>query len=89
MWEQILQREKEKTVPFITYAERRGMEQGEIKGKQESIEVALELRFSDAAPALMPRVRQVNDLDRLEQLLQVAKKAPLAEIEAALAKTSG
>ncbi len=54
----------------------------------KAIEVALELRFSDAAPTLMPRVRQVNDLDRLQQLLQVAKKAPLAEIEAAIATAS-
>ena len=69
---------------FITYAERSGLEKGKIKGKQESIEVALELRFGEAAPALMPRVRELNDLARLEKLLQVAKYAPLAEIEAAI-----
>ena len=83
MWLRI-RKLKEKDMPFVTYAERYGMELGEIKGMTKAIEVALELRFGDAALALMPRVRQVNDVARLEQLLQVAKTAPLAEVEATI-----
>jgi hypothetical protein len=90
--------QKEKVMPFVTFAERYGMEKGEklglekglakglIQGMHQAIEVALELRFGDAAAAaLMPRVQRVDDLARLQKLLQVAKSAPLAEVEAALA----
>ena len=97
--------QKEKVMPFVTTAERYGMEQGEkigiekgvekgekmglekgmIQGMHRAIEVVLELRFGEAATALVPRVQRVNDLARLQQLLEVAKSAPFAEVEAALA----
>ena len=90
---QILQQQKEKTVPFISYAERvftekgmeKGMEKGLVRGRQQAIEAVLEVRFDDTGTSLVPRVQQVNDPERLQQLLQVVKTASLAEIEAALA----
>lgn len=76
-------------MPFVTFAERYGFEKGEkkglIQGAKQSIEVALELRFPEAVSSLMPLVVQIDAADRLEQLLQLAMTAPLAEIEAALA----
>ena len=65
--------------------EKLGLAKGLIQGNHQAIQVALELRFGDAAVALMPRVLRVDDLARLQKLLQVAKSAPLAEVEAALA----
>ena len=44
-------------MPFITYAERRGLERGLIQGRQQAVEAVLAVRFGDAALALMPRVR--------------------------------
>ena len=100
---------KEKVMPFVTFAERYGMEQGEkiglekglekgieqgmekgiekglAKGMMKAIEAVLDVRFPDAAPSLMTRVMQVNDIAQLQRLLQVAKTAPLAEIEVAVA----
>jgi hypothetical protein len=92
---------KEKSMPFVTFAERHGFEKGEKKGLEkgreqgieaglaqgvkQAIEVALESRFPDTVSSLMPRVKQIEDTDRLRRLLQLTITAPLSEIEAALA----
>jgi hypothetical protein len=74
---------------FVTFAERYGFEKGERKGLAEgmkqAIEVAIRLRFPDALPSLKPLVMRIDKVARLQQLLQLAETAPLAEIEAALA----
>ena len=88
-------------MPFVTFAERYGREMGEIDGRKEghkegqregqregryeAIEVALDLRFPDALAELMPRVKQIADMDRLHALLLLAKRATLADIQAAVA----
>ena len=57
---------------------------GHVEGRQEAIEVALDLRFPTSVSTLMSQVRRVEDLDRLHDLLQIAKTATLAEIQSAI-----
>ncbi len=75
-------------MPFVTFAERYGREMGEIDGRKEgryeAMEVALDLRFPDSLAELMPQFEQIEDRDRLNALLQLTKKAPLADIQAAI-----
>ncbi len=93
-WNEIHEFEKEKGMPFITTAERVGMERGLAeglargleKGREEGredllagIEVALELRFATAGLALMPEVRQIQDADLLRQILANIKHADTPE----------
>ena len=74
-------------MPYVTFAERYAKKVGQAEGRQEAIEVALDLRFPASGSALMPQVRRGEDLDRLQDLLQIAKTATLPEIEAAIEAT--
>ncbi len=81
-------------MPFVTFAERYGREMGEIdghkegqkEGRYEAIESVLDLRFPDSLAELMPQVKQVADMDRLHSLLLLAKRATLADIQAAVSQ---
>ena len=73
-------------MPFVMYTERRGREMGLKEGRYEAIEVVLDLRFPEAVPELMPKVKQIEDMDRLHALLLLAKKATLADIQAAVSQ---
>ena len=79
---------KEKGMPFVTFAEKHGFEKGareeRIRGAKQSIELAIELRFPASLPSFTAQLGKIDDLDRLQQILQLAKTAPLADIEAAL-----
>jgi len=77
-------------MPFITTAERVGMERGLAeglargleKGREDllaGIEVALELRFAAGGLALMPEVRQIQDADLLRRILASVKHADTPE----------
>src|SRR5665213_1360711 len=70
-------------------AKEKGLLQGRIEGKHLAIEVALDLRFPDSLVELMQEVYRIKDLYRLHILLQVAKKADLADIKASIAKPLG
>ncbi|HQU47249.1 MAG TPA: hypothetical protein PK867_30885, partial [Pirellulales bacterium] len=90
-WNEIHEFEKEKGMPFITTAERVGMEKGLAeglakgleKGHEEGlekgllagIEVALKLRFAAEGLALMRDIRQIQDADLLEQVLASVEHA--------------
>ena len=71
-------------MPFVTFAERYGREMGEITGVVKAIETVLKLRFPKAVSALMPRLLEVKDVDRVQHLLEVALTASLDEIETAI-----
>jgi hypothetical protein len=79
----ISQFEEEKTMPFVTYAERRGMAQGiaqgikrgEIKGLWQAIALGLDLRFGKAGLKLLPSIRGIDDVKVLRILIRTIKKA--------------
>lgn len=74
LWQTIKQEEGEQTMPYISYAERVGMEEGLEKGLQQGlrqgllpgIELALKLKFGQAGVALMPEIRQIEDVALLQ-----------------------
>ena len=88
IWQKIVQKEKETAVPYVTYAERRGLEKGLEKGREEGlekgIEAVLEVRFPQEVSVLMPAVRQSSKMAELDRFLQLAKTATLEEIRSAL-----
>jgi hypothetical protein len=98
IFDAIVQKEKETAVPYVTYAERRGLEKGReeglekgreeglLEGKKGSIEAVLEVRFPQDVRALMPAVRQSSQMAELDRLLQLAKTASLEEVRSALAR---
>ena len=71
-------------MPFVMYTERRSRKLGQIEGLVKAIETVLNLRFPVALPSLMPRLLTIDDPDRVQQILEVALTASLAEIETAI-----
>jgi hypothetical protein len=86
-WKEICDFEKEKDMPYITTAERVGIEkglaEGLAKGREEGreeglltgIEVALELKFAAAGLGLLPEIRQIDDVALLRKVLEAVKRA--------------
>jgi predicted transposase YdaD len=66
--------------------EKKGEEKGEKKGEQKglragllkAIELGLDLRFGAEGLALLPRVRKVTYVRRLESLLEAVRRAKTA-----------
>ncbi len=77
-WLAIKAFEEEQAMPYITYAERRGMEhglqegiaQGQLTGLLTGLEVSLNLKFGAAGAELLPLLRQIEDAARLKAILQ-------------------
>lgn len=67
--------EEEQTMPYVTYAERHGIEIGQTRGLLTGIEAFLAFRFGDAGIALMPNLREIDDPTRLEAILDTIKTA--------------
>ena len=58
-------------MPFITIAERVGMEKGLLKG----IEVSLKLKFGEEGLPLLPEIRALQDHELLEEVLEAIATA--------------
>ena len=67
-------------MPYVTFADRYERKMGRVEGRREAIESVLQVRFPDSAAEMMPQVEQVEDLDKLHELLQVAKMGDLTTI---------
>jgi hypothetical protein len=68
-WQEITEYQEEQRMPFITIAERIGMEKGLLKG----IELGLELRFGPEGLDLMPEIRALEDHELLEEVLEALR----------------
>lgn len=70
LWQTIKQEEGGQTMPYISYAERVGMEEGLQQGLRQGllpgIELALKLKFGQAGAALAPEIRQIEDVALLQ-----------------------
>ncbi len=74
-WDEIDAYQREKTMPFVSIAERMTL----VKGLLEGIEVALDVKFGDAGLELMPDIRQIRDPDLLRKVLAKIKTADSPE----------
>jgi hypothetical protein len=66
---------QEKHMPFITIAERVGMEKGLLRG----LEVALRIKFGDEGLKLMPELRELQDHELLSAVLAAIRTAASPE----------
>jgi hypothetical protein len=67
--------EEEEQVNYISYAERAGMEVGRIEGRLEGLLLALDVKFGPLAEPLLPEIRQLRDLDRIEAVYEAVRTA--------------
>jgi len=61
--------EKESNMPYVTSIERLGMKRGLIKGRVEGIEVALQIKFGERGDTLMPEIRAIESVEKLDAVL--------------------
>lgn len=54
-------------------------EQWEARGIQKAIQDALEAKFGSEGLAIMPRIREIKDSDRLREILKMAWTASSLE----------
>ncbi|HJT31270.1 MAG TPA: hypothetical protein VJ783_04420 [Pirellulales bacterium] len=86
-WEEIHRFEEEKGMPLISTAERVGFEKGREEGRAigarqsllAGIEVALELKLAASGLALLPEIRQVEDVELLRKILDAIKQTDTPE----------
>ncbi len=80
---EIIKYEEDKKMPYITTAERiglekgiaQGMEKGIAQGLLEGIELALELKFGFEGLSLMPEIRKISDVDTLKLIKEAIRMA--------------
>ena len=69
LWVEINKIEEEGKMPYISSVERigyrRGLDEGEIKGRKEYIGLGLSLKFGDDVSLLMASISEIQDPDRL------------------------
>jgi hypothetical protein len=70
-WQEITAYQQEKRMPFITIAERVGIEKGLIEG----IEACLKLKFGAEGLELMPEIRELQDHELLRAVLHAIRAA--------------
>ncbi len=70
-------------MPYVTSIERIGREQGRneglIKGCLRGIEVALRLKFGERGLLLLPEIRQIENPEKLEAILDAVETAASPE----------
>lgn len=75
-WQQVVAYEQEQRMPYVTTAERRGIEKGRIEGRVEgqreellaAIELMLRIRFGEVGMNLLPEIKLVTEVALLRTL---------------------
>ncbi len=70
-WDEITTYQEEKRMPFVTIAERVGMEKGLLEG----IEVLLKVRFGEEGLRILPEIRALQDHEVLRSVLRALETA--------------
>jgi hypothetical protein len=78
-YEEIQQLEKEKTMPYLTTPERIGLERGREEGLRQGllagIEQLLEVKFGAEGLNLLPEIRQLSEVEKLQAILHAIRTA--------------
>lgn len=77
LWDRIKQLEQEDNVPFVTFADRQGRQdglaegrlEGRLEGLLEGLEAVVEVKFGEAGLALLPQIRRHASSELIQQLL--------------------
>ncbi len=85
VWREVRRQEETMKMPFVTFAERYGREQGLLQG----IEVALEMKFGAQGLAIFPEVQKQSDIAVLEKVLKAIKSAASIDEVRRLLPTNG
>ena len=100
-WREISEYEEEKKMPYVTSVERigfkrgisegrqkgmlEGRKQGMLEGTLEAIEMGLSIKFGAGGLRLLPVIRRIKDIERLDMIKKIIKATDdLAEVEASL-----
>ena len=100
-WQEIGEYEEEKKVRYVTSVERIGFKRGVSEGRQkgmlegrlegllegtlEAIEMGLSVKFGVKGLRLLPEIRRIRDIERLNMIKQIIRVTDdLAEVEASL-----
>lgn len=78
-WQEVIQLEGERRMPYITSVERIGIEKGIQQGIQQSqqqmreillegIQLGLELKFGEIGLSLLPEISQIEDIEQLRAI---------------------
>jgi hypothetical protein len=83
VWRQVQVIEEEQRMAYITYAERRGLEQGRTVGRAEGlrkgIALAAKIKFGAASEPLLPEIGEIADPDVLEAIVARLETATTIE----------
>jgi hypothetical protein len=74
-WDEILQYEEEKRMPFMTTPERLGLERGLLEG----IEALLTVRFGPEGLKQLPEIRGLPDVESIRRTLHAIETAASSE----------
>ncbi|WP_446010985.1 hypothetical protein [Candidatus Electrothrix sp.] len=100
-WQEIGEYEEEKKVRYVTSVERIGFKRGVSEGRQkgmlegrqlgilegtlEAIEMGLSVKFGVKGLRLLPEIRRIRDIERLNMIKHIIRVTDdLAEVEASL-----
>jgi hypothetical protein len=74
-WDEIEQLQEEKRMPYIPHIQRIWREEGLHEGLLKGIELGLKLRFGAAGLELLPEIRQLEEHEKLEAVLEAIETA--------------
>lgn len=74
--EKLMDYEREVNMQYITTAERIGMEKGFLLG---SIQTTLKIRFGADGLGIYPKIKRIQEYDRLKKILETAESAKSPE----------
>lgn len=89
-WQEVIQLEGERRMPYITSVERFGIEKGIEQGIQQSrqqmkqillegIELGLELKFGESGLSLLPEISLLEDIEQLRAIQTGLRTASTVE----------
>ncbi|XWK87734.1 MAG: hypothetical protein U7127_26665 [Phormidium sp.] len=85
-WQEVIQLEGERRMPYITSVERFGIEKGIEQSRQqmkqillEGIELGLELKFGESGLSLLPEISLLEDVEQLRAIQTRLRTASAVE----------